>query len=808
MESLWQDVKHSLRTLTRQPGFVAVVALSLALGIGVNTAIFSVLDTLLLKPLPVRDVDQTVYVFHASRERSDSGTSFPAYRHYREHTSVFASIAAVGGARPMLLGDGANRQSVYAEVFAGDFFAIADARFHLGRPFTGDVDSALDPPFSVVLGHRLWRDRLAADPEIVGKSIVLNDRSFSVAGVAAESFVGFSPEISVDVWVPATTWAVVMGERGRLTGEEHWLTTMATLKENVSIDQARAAVAIAGQSLPRTFEGQETRVRSAREARTGSEGDVLAIAAASTAAGLLILTLACLNVTNLLMARAAAREREMSVRAALGARRGRLIRLWVIESALLCLVGGAAGLIVASWLVDLAVAFKPPTAIGQAEMPTLAIAFQVNGRLIAFAFGLSLLTAAVLGVIAGLQSAGKRVPTGRTSTHRFAPGFNLRSAVIASQMALSIVLLITCGLFVRSWINASVMTPGFTTERILVLPISQDQAGVRVQKPAGFEQQLVERVSLLPGVEAATAMDPVPLWFDTSNAHFAPDGGGPSRLSYSRIATGYFATLEIPLLHGRDFTAADNASAPRVAIVNETLAREFWPGASPVGRIIRHGEDSIQVVGVARDVKYSNLAESPPWLYLPLAQEDTNNLSLSLAVRMARDDTATRSSTEQGIAREVRALVPQWPVFQFRTLAEGLEFQRAVPRLGATVLGALGALGLLLAAVGMYGVIAYVLRQRTHEIGIRLALGSSGFGVVALVMKQGLIVCVAGAATGLAIALGVTRFLSSVLVDIGATDPVTYIVVPLILMSVAALACYLPARHAAQTNPIDALRRE
>jgi len=805
MDSLGQDIRYSLRTLAKQPGFVAVAVLSLALGMGVNTAVFSALDALLLRPLAVRDLDRAVVIYHATPETPDRGTSFPAFLRYRERTDILSDAMAFGGARPLLLSDGDRRDQVYAEVVTADFFSIANVTLQRGRPFERDVDRAADPTFVAVLSHRFWKNRFASDPDITGKTLVLNGRPFVVSGVAGDGFTGLDTEVSSDLWIPLTAWAHLMSEPGRLTGEEHWITTVARLKPGVSLEQARAAMAIAGQSLPSTPE-QTTRVRSVRESISGSQLEALAIGGAAFAAGFLVLALACMNVTSLLLARAAARQREMAVRLALGSSRHRLLRLWVVDSLLISLAAGVAGLVLASWMLDLVVAFKPPVLIGQSGAPTLPLEFHLDFRVFAFALGLSILTAVVVGIVSGLQASNPRPMRQLKGDRRFSPGFNVRSMVIASQMALSLILLIPCGLFVRSWMNSSSMEPGFSTDNVLLLPISTEQSGVRVQKPPGFEQQLIERVALLPGVDAVTVMDPVPLWFASNSAHFSVNGSeARHRVNFARIGPNYFATLRIPLIRGRDFTASDNASAPPVAIINETLAREFWPDGNAVGRQIRDFDSVLEVVGIARNAKYSTLGEAPqPFLYRPLAQEPTNNAALSLAVRATGNSTRMTDAIE----REVRALVPAWPAFQFRTLDEGLKMQQLLPRVSGTLLGVLGAFGLLLAAVGGYGVMAYLVKQRTYEIGIRLALGSPGFAVQSLVIKQGMAVCLAGAAVGVAGALAASQFLTGVLYGIGAADPLTYALAPLVLVGVALFACYLPARQVARINPLEALRQD
>jgi len=815
MDSFSQDIRYSLRSLAKQPVFVVVAVLSLALGIGVNTAIFSVLNSFLLRPLPLRDLDRAVFVFHSSNERQDRGTSYPAFLHYRDRTETFSNVMAFSGARPMSLIDGERREQVYAAIVTANFFTMADVHLPIGRPFDREVDRASDPQYVAVLSDAFWKRRFASDPAIVGKTVVLNGRPFSVTGVASAGFTGFDPEISADFWIPMTTWAHVMDEAHRLTSEEHWLTTVGHLKQGVTLEQAQAAMAVAGQAL-QPPPGQVTKIRPAGQMRTdgSAAAEALVVGAGALAVGLLVLTLSCTNVANLLMARAAVRQGEMSVRMALGASRARLIRLGLTESVLLCLSAGGVSIFFASWILNLVVAFKPPTLIGDSEAPTLALGFNFDIRIFAFTLGLAMLSALLVGLVSALHGANpdlmRNMKTDRVTDRRFAPGLNVRSSVIAMQMALSLLLLIPCGLFIRSWWNASSIDPGFSTDHVLLLPISMNQAGVKVQKPLGFDQQLADRVALLPGVEVATLMDPVPLWFADNFASFTIESSqAPSerhRVGHSRVAPGYFETLRIPLLRGRDFTRSDNASAPRVAIVNETMAHRFWPDGNVLGQRIRAGgDDAIEIVGIARDAKYSNLAStSQLFLYRPLAQEETNNLSLSLAARTTGDPLQLRGAIE----REVKALVPGWPAFQFRTLDEGVELQGLLPRLGATLLGILGLFGLLLAAIGVYGVMAYVVKQRTREIGIRLALGAPITSVLALVIRQGMAVCLIGAAVGLAAAFAATRLLSGLLYGISPVDPLTYLAVLSLLLAIAFLACYLPARHVTRVNALEILRYE
>jgi hypothetical protein len=554
MDSFVQDLRYSLRSLAKHPGIVVVAVVSLAVGIGVNTPIFSVLNALLLRPVPVREPDRAVVVYHASPDRPDRGTSFPAYLHYRSRTDLFADVMAFSGSRPLMLVDGDRREQVYAELVTASFFSLTDVDVRRGRPFDREVDQSVAPHFVAVLSHAFWQRRLGSDPAVVGKTLLLNDRSFTITGVAAAGFTGLDVEVSADVWIPIATWAHLMGETGRLTGDEHWMTTVARLQNGVTFEQAQAALAAANRGI-----AEQTRIRPVRQLRTaGSVSDAVFAGLGAMVVGLLVLALACTNVANVLMARAAARQVEMSVRLALGASRARLMRL----------VQGS----------------KP-------------------------------------WVMQAMRSD-------RVSDRRFAPGFNVPSAVIALQMTLSVLLLIPCGLFVRSWWQGAAIDPGFSPAQVLLLPVSTKQAGLKVQKPQGFAQQLADRVALRPGVEAVTLMDPVPLWFGGNSAYFEP--------------------------------------------VNSQ----------------------------------------------PLAQDPTDNPTLSLAVRATGDARKLQGAIEQ----DVKALVPNWPAFQFRMLDEGLELQRQLPRLAATLLGTLGGFGLLLAMIGAYGLMADVVKQRRHEIGIHLAL--------------------------------------------------------------------------------------
>ena len=396
------DLKYSLRSLAAQPGFVLVAVLSLGLGIGANTAVFSALNSLLLRPMAIREIDRSVIVFHAGRERADRGTSYRAFQHYRTRTDTFADAMAFSGARPLSLIDGERRDEVYAELVSAGVFRMSEMRLRAGRGWDDEVDRASRPINVAVVSRRFWQQRLGADPDVVGRSIDLNGRMFVVSGVAEDGFRGLDADVAADLWMPLASWAHLVSEPARLTGDEHWITTVGRLRDDVSIERAQAAMAVAGQAFHQTAD-QQTRVRPARERFLQTPTEALAIGGGVFAVALIVLALACTNIANLLLARAAARQREMSIRAALGASRGRLLRLWMIDSLVLSLAAGGLGLFAAVWILDTVVAFKPPVMIGQSSGGTLPIGFSLDATVLLFAVGLSVVTAVALGLVAGFQ---------------------------------------------------------------------------------------------------------------------------------------------------------------------------------------------------------------------------------------------------------------------------------------------------------------------------------------------------------------------------------------------------------------------
>jgi putative ABC transport system permease protein len=490
-----------------------------------------------------------------------------------------------------------------------------------------------------------------------------------------------------------------------------------------------------------------------------------------------------------------------------------LIRQLLTESLVLALLGGLGGLLVATWVVSSVLAIKPPTPPGDMGLPTFALDFKVDPRVFGFTLLLSVIASLAFGLAPAIQaskadliSALKTETAGNRSGRR---RFSLRNFLVVSQVAMSILLLISAGLFTRSWLHSASLHPGFDTDHVLMLSLATDQAGLNINKPPGFDQQLVDQVAALPGVQAASLVDPVPLWFGGKFAYFTIEGRDSSSaepIGHSHVSAGYFNTMHIPFVTGRDLDNVDTMSAGKVAIVNQTMANRYWPGANPLGKRIINKEATIEVVGVVRDVKQRTLGEAPqPWMYIPISQNTTSNqIRPTLLVRTVD----TPSKIAGAIQREVKTLDPTWPIFDFKTLSDSVSIQAFVPRIVATFLGGIGLFGLLLAAAGVYGLVAYSVSQRTQEIGIRLALGARASDVLSLVIRQGLALILVGLAIGGVAAFLLTRFLAVFLNGISPVDIVTFVSVSLLMVAAGLLACWIPARRATKVDPMIALRYE
>ncbi|HYY98875.1 MAG TPA: ABC transporter permease [Pyrinomonadaceae bacterium] len=816
MRTLLKDVRFGVRALFKSPGFTLVAVASLALGIGANTAIFSLVNTVLLRPLPAREPSRLVSVSVLGKDDSMLAFSYPTYKDFRDRNEVLSGIFAerLG---PMSLSRDGNNQRVWGYLVTGNYFDVLGVRPALGRALTPEDDRAPLASPVAVLSHGGWVRRFGADPSVVGKDILLNGHPFRVVGVMPEGFSGAEVIYTPEVWLPMTMQEWI--EPGNAWLERRTtqnIFAVGRLKDGVTREQAEASLnALAkrlGEEYPDTNEGQKIALVPPGFIVPQLRGAFVGFAAVLMGAVALVLLIACVNLANLLLARASGRRKEIAIRLAMGASRWRVVRQLLTESLLLSLAGGALGLLLAVWILDLVAAYRPPI-----DIP-LWIDLAVDSRVMAFTLAASVLTALVFGLAPALQSArADLVPalkdvaaqTGRTRTR-------LRSALVVAQVMLSLVVLVAAGLVVRALGRLQTLSPGFEVEHGLVASFDLGLQGYDEARGREFERRVVERVRALPGVKAASLTDLMPLSLNYSSSDVHVEGqqlGRGANAPISMVASvepDYFKAMGIPLVAGRAFTEADKEGVQGVVIVNETLARRFFPGQDPargaVGRRISFQSDSgpwLEIVGVARDGKYWTIGEAPQlFTYSPLAQSYSSTATL-----VVRADGDPRSLAP-AIRAEVSKLDPALPLFDVKTMEEHMGVSLFPARVAATLLGGFGLLALLLAAMGVYGVVSYSVAQRTREIGIRLALGARAGNVLRLVAGRGMALVVAGLVAGLAGALVLTRFMEGVLYGVSATDALTFTLVVLLLAAVALLACLVPARRASKVDPMVALRHE
>ncbi len=816
MKTLWQDIRFAARMLRKAPGFTAVAILSLALGIGANAGVFSLVNAILLRPLPVVEPQQLVSVFPTDKSSDAQAFSYPSYVDFRERNEVFSGFYVTRFAPMSLSREGANER-VWGYLASGNYFDVLGVNAARGRTFLPEEDrTKLSHPV-VVVSHGCWQRRFGADPNLVGKEITLNNHPFKIVGIAPEGFVGTETAYTPELWVPMMMQEWIEPGNGWLDRRSTQnLFATGRLKDGVSFAQAEASLNVLagqlGKEYPETNEGQTMTLTPPGLIHPMLRTPVIGFTWALMAVVGLVLLIACTNLASLLLQRAAERRKEVAIRLALGASRFRLVRQLLTESVLLSLAGGAVGFLFAVWMIDLVASFKPPV-----DFP-LTFDLAIDWRVFGFALLVSLVTGILFGIVPALQSTKPElVPalkeaTAQAGHHRS----RLRSGLVVAQIALSLVLLVAAGLVVRSLQRLQTTSPGFETENRLTMSVDVGLQGYDETRGRQFYEQLVEGVESLPGVQSASLADFVPLSLNYNSTDVYVEGQAPARganvptAMNASIGTNYFATMGISLVEGRDFSPADKKDAPRVVIVNETFARRFFPGANPsanaIGkRVSFGGVDGAysQIVGVARAGKYFSIGEAPrTFVYLPVLQSYSSNANLLVHTSL---DAGAMKTAVRGEAQKLDANLP---VFGVKTLTEHMGLSLFPARIAATLLGGFGLLALVLAAIGIYGVMAYSVTQRTREIGIRVALGAQPRDVLRLVMRQGVIVIVIGVLCGLAAAYGATRLLTSLLYGLSATDPLTFIIVSLLLALIALLAGYIPARRATRIDPMIALRYE
>ena len=817
-DSWLQDLRYAVRLLRRNPLFALTAVLSLAIGIGANTTIFTIANALLFKPpLGVADASRLVDVGRSQDGQGFDNVSYSNYLDIRARNTVFSGIYAYRlGPEPMSLRgkDGAER--IYGEMVSTNYFNVLGTPPHIGRLFTSDDSEQPGATPLAVLSHRFWMRRFNGDPAIVGQTLVLNGRPFMVIGVTPEGFHG-TTVLTSDLWVPVN---MVRELASRLppailtSRESAWLVMGARLKPGVTVGQAQAELANIGRALEQEFpdanRGRGLRVVASSPV-PGDGAPVAAFMAVLMAIVMLVLAIACANVAGVLLARATTRRREIAVRLAIGAGRGRLIRQMLVESTLLFLIGGSGGLVLARLMTGALLSLLPAVPL------PIDVTLALDGRAVVFTLTLSLVAAILSGLAPAFHASRAEVVGALKSDTQGGPErIWLRHAFVVSQVALSIVLVVGAGLFARALQRASEIDPGFDPHGVELATLDLSLGGYTADTGRVFARELIRRVRETPGVQAAALSAVMPLGDRGIGLGGLAVPGVELRngrrffdVDWNVITPGYFATMKMALSTGRDFSDADREGTPSVVIVNETAARQWWPRQDALGKTLLQetgrpdAPDAVRtltVVGVARDSKYRNLGEDPrPFVYVPIQQQ-----------YMSRTVIAARSAHGQRLAGELRALLasmnPNLPIVQALTFDAYSQLGLLPQRIAASVAGSLGLVGVLLAAIGIYGVTAYMVSSRTREIGIRMALGAERASVVRMVLRQGLTLTMIGAAIGLAVAAAASRLLGSLLFGVGATDPLTFIGSTLLFFVVGAAACYVPARRATAIGAMDALR--
>ena len=812
------DVRLSLRSLSKRPGFTFVAVLTLALGIGANSTIFTLVNAVLLRPLPVEQPDRVVSVYATSPDGARSSRfSYLDYVDYRDRNEALGGLAAQN-LTPVTLGVNEGAEPILGQIVSGNYFTVLGVRARVGRVFTAEEDRQGAERVAVI-SHIFQQRRFPAEADVTGKVIYLNGDPFTVVGVIEKEFTGTSIGPFVDVWVPMMQTGNWMGPDWMTDRARAQLQMIGRLKPDISRDEAQANMSTLAAQLAQEYnqpgraDGVELTESSLIEGRRRAA--VAAFFAILLAVVGLVLLIACANVANLLLVRALSRRREMAIKLALGAGRFRLMRQFMTESILLALMGGAAGLLISLWAGNLLQNFNP--------LPTFPIQFDlsVDARVIGFVLAASLVTGVALGIIPALRGTRPDLLAALKDETSGAGGgagkSRLRNAFVIAQISLSLVLLIGATLLLRSLENAQAIDPGFRAENAFAMDFDLDLKGLSEEQGREFYKRMVERVSAVAGVESAAIADRAPLDISTPTVgvliegHQPPAGKTAIPISSYTVGPGYFGTTAIPIVAGRDFTERDDTDAPQVVIINQQMARSFWPDENPVGKRFRLAaqaaqkmpEKSVEVIGVARDSKYRTLSEeATPHIYVPFQQ--SYKPGMTLIVRAA-GDTRQMMRTVRG---ELQLLDKDPQAFFARTMFEHMAVVLAPGRIAATLLAVFGLLALTLAVVGIYAVMAYSVTERTREIGIRIALGATPSDIFKLVVGRGLILSAIGTIVGLAAAFALTRFLASLLVGVSATDPATFAAVPVLFTLVALLACYLPARRATRVDPLAALKHE
>jgi predicted permease len=830
MNALSRDIRHAVRSLRQAPGFVLVVVLTLGLGIGANTAIFSLMDQVLLRPLPVRDPSALVLLdgpgAFQGRTVNRATFSYPMYVDFRDRNQVFSGVLARFPLSTTVVWRGASERA-NGELVSGNYFDVLGVRPALGRVLNAADDRVPGAHPIAVLSYGYWQRRFGADPLVLNQTITVNGHPFTIVGVSARGFTGVQVGQTADVMLPlmmkaqmTPTWDDLDNRRSR------WVTVMARLKPGVSRTAAEAAMNVIYRQIneqevkdiPNNSENFRKRFVSKHlDVLPGHRGLSDLRSEFSTPLIVLmsmvgvVLLIACANVANLLLARTTARQKEIALRLALGAGRGRIVRQQLVESGLLAFAGTVVGLLLAWWTGGLLLAALPgdPAARNLSAEPDL--------RVTAFAIGTGVLTAFLFGIVPAIQATRAGVIGALKEESGSVAGggrqARLRRVLVIGQVALSMLLLAGAGLFARSLYNLKWLDPGFRVDDLFVFSIDPSLSGYEGGRLTTLYRRMQEELTAVPGVRSVSMSEVGTLAGDNWSQTVRVDGyeakeGEDLNPSVDGVGPRYFETMGIPLVSGREFTERDVVGAPKVAIINQTMAKHFFGSSSPIGRRFGFGRGKptdIEIVGVVKDVRSVELRDQPPrYVYIPYAQDDSVT-QLTYYVRAARDDGGTIAA---GIRQSVRRLDPNLPIFNMKTMAVQIDESLFVERMVAVLSVAFGALATLLAAIGLYGVMSYAVTRRTREIGIRMALGAERGRVLWLVLREVAVMALAGIVGGLAAALWLTRQVQSQLYGLSPNDPLTLGVAMGLLAAVAIASGYIPARRATTIDPMIALKQQ
>jgi predicted permease len=820
MDRLLQDTRYAFRRMAKSPGFTSIAVLSLALGIGANTAIFSLVNAILLSGVPVRAPQELVEVYTSEEDDgySYSVSAYPDLVDLRERTDIFAGVAGYEAFFSRLETE-TSTEPIWGEVVSWNIFSLLGIQPEEGRFFVHEEGQAIGTHPVVVLGFDYWQKRFGGDPSVVGTSVRLGGRQYTVVGVAPKAVQGFTaPGFSMDMFAPFMMADALNfeGTSGHLTQRSSRSTFIkARLAPGVSVEQAGAALEALSvrqrEAYPEAWRGRSFNLLPSSKVAIHPlvDGPLFGVAALLLTVVGLVLLIACMNLAGFLLARASDRKKEIALRLAMGARRGNLVRQLLTETMILGVMGGLAGLLVANWVLQALMAFQPPIPI------PINLDVGLDGTVLLFTLGITALAGAFFGLVPALQSTNPDLaPTLKdesgTGTGR-QRRFSLRNSLIVTQVAFSMVLLLGAGLFLRSLQTASDIDLGFSVREGGIVWLMAMGNDIEEEEFAILSQTMEERALAIPGVEkvASAEMLPLGISFQTGDWDIPgvepPAGEDHHEIAFNSVSQSYFDVMGIPIVSGRAFGDEDQRGNAPVAIISETAARQYWPGESPVGReVVRPGSERVyRIVGVAKDTKVWTLGEEyRPYIYISKEQ------SHEASSMMVATGSIPEAQIAAELARVARDLDPRFVIMESKTVSEHLSIAMFPPRMAALLLGVFGVLALILATTGLYGTVAFSVSRRTREMGIRQSLGADAGKVVWMVLRGAMGLVFVGVAIGLVLSLGLAQTIRGFLYGVGALDPITFLGVPVLLVVVALLAALVPARRASRVNPIQALKSE